>query len=308
MAESDDTMGRISAAVKAYEAGSSNRLDLAPPNEQYNEDQPMRWMCLTEDLAAAGSTILYGSTYITIPTVATANPIDWQLTANSGKGGYVVDTTLIYYVQEATGQNSYKSGQWLLCRPIMTAGGAAWEPITPQAGLAYTAMNGFSGPVAYAIPGPTSVFSPVTIPDNSAYLVLATMAVGQNFSGSVTAAEPDAIDVGINQPTGTVSYVGSWGNNTMARVGYTTVPTYTATTVLSDPGVLDDTATTTLTPTWNYQDMGIRTMSGSWFIPRGQKGNTFGLSISGTAVNGSGNSVKITAQITFVKIPYFDNF
>ncbi len=115
-----------------YMPSRQRDLDQAPGNEVYAESQPGRWMVLTQNLAAASTTTVGSGMYaytLTTPNVATANPAIWQASANSGKGGYAIDTTLSYYVQEATGKVSYSSGDWVYCRALTTAGGTVWEPL-----------------------------------------------------------------------------------------------------------------------------------------------------------------------------------
>ena len=88
-------------------------------------------MVLTANLPAATTTTLSGQT-ITVPTTGlnNANPADWQATANSGNGGYVIDTGTTYTVVETTARHSYSSGDWLLCRTIGgTQAASVWEPV-----------------------------------------------------------------------------------------------------------------------------------------------------------------------------------
>ena len=66
-----------------------------------------------------------------MPAMATANPANFDATANSGYGGYTIDTETTLMVIEATGQRSFSSGQWVLCRPQGTVNSGAWEPVQP---------------------------------------------------------------------------------------------------------------------------------------------------------------------------------
>ena len=70
-----------------------------------------------------------------MPAMATANPANFDATANSGYGGYTIDTETTLMVIEATGQRSFSSGQWVLCRPQGTANSGAWEPVAAGVGL-----------------------------------------------------------------------------------------------------------------------------------------------------------------------------
>ena len=115
-----DAGQRIAAAIHQTEDAIQ---PLAQEPDRYLESQPLRWMVLTEDLAAATT----GS--ITTPSFAAANPANWQAAANGGTGGYVVDTAVTYTVAETTGLADYHAGDWLLCRPLGTKGGFVWEPI-----------------------------------------------------------------------------------------------------------------------------------------------------------------------------------
>ena len=91
----------------------------------YVGEQPLKWLVLTQSLAAAS-----GSSAPFTPATATANPANWDATANSGAGGYRIDTGTTLTVVEATGHDSYATGAWVLCRPrgCMNVG-VLWEPI-----------------------------------------------------------------------------------------------------------------------------------------------------------------------------------
>ena len=85
-----------------------------------------RWLVLTEDLPAAS---------LGVPATATARPADFDPMANSGYGGYTIDTETTLMVIEATGQRRYGEGAWVLCRPQGTVNSGAWEPVAAGVGL-----------------------------------------------------------------------------------------------------------------------------------------------------------------------------
>ncbi len=99
-----------------------------------------RWLVLTEDLPAAS---------LGVPATATANPANFDATANSGYGGYTIDTETTLMVIEATGQRRYGEGAWVLCRPQGTVNSGAWEPIT-RGGRFYATVqtNNATSPLA----------------------------------------------------------------------------------------------------------------------------------------------------------------
>jgi hypothetical protein len=258
-------------------------------------------MCLTEDLAAA-SVPTDPPTFAspTVPTTATAHPVDWIASANGGAGGYYVDTTTTYNVEESTGLSSYTSGQWLLCRPVVSENGGVWEPVTgggsPTISCALYPLpfsgNCVSGALTLewnddAVIGFTTTDNiSFTIPDNRKYLVSCELSIEQDWPGTVTSAEPDALDVTLNF-VGTASI--SLNGPPTARVGYITVPTYVGTLTGGPPatGVI-------LTPTWNYEDMGARSLRYEFEIAA-QSGSTIKFTLSGASVNGSGANVNIIA-------------
>jgi hypothetical protein len=117
---SRDACDRIGRAVRTVETRFD---DNGGPHGRYSGDQPLLWLVLTANLAAAT-----GSSPLT-PATASANPANWDATANSGAGGYTIDTSTTLTVVEATGQRSFASGTWLLCRPLGSNNGMLWEPV-----------------------------------------------------------------------------------------------------------------------------------------------------------------------------------
>ena len=121
-----DTLGRLEDDMRQNVLRSRPECDqLWPPAMP----PQWLWLVLTEDLAAAS-----GSAPM-MPAMATANPANFDATANSGYGGYTIDTETTLMVIEATGQRSFSSGQWVLCRPQGTANSGAWEPVAAGVGL-----------------------------------------------------------------------------------------------------------------------------------------------------------------------------
>lgn len=221
---------------------------------------------------------------------------------------------LAYPFRTTTGaSDSADDGFWLM-RPIVSEGGAVLSCGFFTGGF----TPGFK---AIAVPGPTAIqWSYVgsstgnwstsdsgetfEIPDDGAYLVHVDLLLKQNWSGTVTSAEPDAFDCTLGS-TGTCNSiigpdvsVSAWGP---VRVGYFAVPTYSAVTTLTNPGTTDESASTTLTPTWNYEDMGPRSLSATMLIRPEQQGETFGFNLGGSVVNGSADSVLALGLLRVVR-------
>ena len=173
-----DAGQRIAAAIHQTEDAIQ---PLAQEPDRYLESQPLRWMVLTEDLAAATT----GS--ITTPSFAAANPANWQAAANGGTGGYVVDTAVTYTVAETTGLADYHAGDWLLCRPLGTTGGFVWEPIPGGCCLNHpTSGSGSDLPQECGVPCPppgyTQSWQPVSI-DGQICLMLVACQSGSGSGG-----------------------------------------------------------------------------------------------------------------------------
>jgi hypothetical protein len=131
--DANDVAGRITAAVLAHERAL---LDNVPPPARDEAEQPLLWVVLTAALAAASGGV---------PATATGNPVRWVASANGGAGGYTVETATTYTVVEGTGQQSYPTGAWLLCRSLGAANGFMWEPIAPpKSAMAFGSLWGGS--------------------------------------------------------------------------------------------------------------------------------------------------------------------
>jgi hypothetical protein len=138
----ENTGDRIASAVLASEA----QLHVIPPTgvPPYEPPPPLRWLVLTGNLSAATSGTDGGYT-ITVPATASAHPAEWQGSANSGAGGYIIDTATTYRVIEGTGKRSFNSGDWLLCRPLgagTLSGDMYWEPLKIGYGLCFGKTTG----------------------------------------------------------------------------------------------------------------------------------------------------------------------
>ena len=89
----------------------------------YVGEQPLKWLVLTQGLAAASLGVRRRQPLRVRPT-GTPPP-------TAAAGGYTIDTETTLMVIEATGQRWYGEGAWVLCRPLGNMNvGVLWEPIT----------------------------------------------------------------------------------------------------------------------------------------------------------------------------------
>ncbi len=134
---------RIGRVVKTVETRFDDiTRDVTPPAAQ----DDLSWFVLTTDLDKTTHE-------------ASANPCEWNIISNSGKGAYFPNTAITRTVRDTIEKLTLSSGAWVLCRPIGNTKGTVWEIVNcggggnveaPPFGWAITNENALNGNTCHA--------------------------------------------------------------------------------------------------------------------------------------------------------------